>query len=92
MADEEQSDTEMWREHRKHQQAKRASNREDSAAIIKHHSVEVESKNFGAHLIVRHAEQTVDFWPGTGKWIDRRAAAINGRGVHNLLRHLGVKV
>ena len=70
-------------------QARRADNREKSAAILTERGVQFESKNMGAHLIVSHGEHVVDFWPGTGKYI-QRGGARQGRGVFNLLKVIGV--
>ncbi len=67
-------------------QIKRGNNREQSAQILKNAGISFESKNFGAHLIVTHNGKTVDFWPGTGKFIVR--GGTTGRGVYNLLRLL----
>jgi len=71
-------------------QQRRAGNRESSAAILAEREVEFESRNEGAHLIVRHDGLTVDFWPGTGKFIPRKPGARHGRGVFNLLQLIGV--
>lgn len=71
-------------------QARRSDNREKSAAILAEKGVQFESKNMGAHLIVRHSGKVADFWPGTGKYIPRGGGR-PGRGVFNLLKLLGVK-
>jgi hypothetical protein len=82
------SDTaETYRVMREASQAKRASNRNFSADLLRKAGVEFESKNRGAHLIVRHRDMIVDFWPGTGKWIPR-GGGIPKRGVHGLLKYL----
>lgn len=69
---------------------KRARNRRMSAEMLRRYDVWFQSKNAGAHLIVRHGCMVVDFWPGTGLWIVR-GAGIRSRGVRKLLRHLEVK-
>lgn len=69
---------------------RRAKNRDGGAEILSKAGVEFESKNGGAHLVVRHAGKTVDFWPGTGKFIPREPRPKHGRGVFNLLKILGV--
>ena len=66
---------------------RRAANRANSARILREHDVGFTEYNDGAHLAVRG---TVDFWPGTGKWIVR-ATREEGRGVFALLRRLGVQ-
>lgn len=73
---------------RRRSEEKRASNRENSAQILAQYGIEFESKNIGAHLIVKHAGKIVDFWPGTGKWIVRDGK--QGRGVSRLLKLLEV--
>jgi hypothetical protein len=70
-------------------QKRRAGNRESSAKILADDGIKFESKNLGAHLIVRGELVTVDFWPGTGKWIVRGGKT--GRGVFNLLKLQGLK-
>lgn len=69
---------------REYSQEKRANNRDGSKKILEGAGINFESKNFGAHLIV---ENIIDFWPGTGKFIDRRNK-FKGRGVRNLLKQL----
>ncbi len=70
-------------------QQRRAGNRENSAKILSDNGISFESKNLGAHLIVHGHSVTVDFWPGTGKFIVRKGKT--GRGVFNLLKYPGVK-
>lgn len=70
-------------------QEKRASNRASSAQILAERGVQFTSKNGGAHLIVTASDHTVDFWPGTGKWMTRGFRfGLVGRGVRGLLQHL----
>lgn len=90
----EQLDTEDWRAIRRTQQARRAANRENGAAILTENKVEFELKGdgSGSHLIVKHAGKVVDYWPGTGKWIDRDFRGRHERGVFRLLNYLGVRL
>ena len=76
---------------------KRASNREWSANRLTELGVEFESKNNGAHLVVKmdickeglsHSARLIDFWPGTGLWKTR--SGLQGRGINGLLQVLGV--
>ena len=62
-------------------QIKRASNREASRRLLDDAGVAFTVHNDGAHLVV---ERRWDFWPGTGKWIDRRGGKYR-RGVFPLL-------
>lgn len=84
MTDEDMSDTEVWREYKRHRQVKRAANRETSAQLLRNAGIPFIERNGGAHLIV--AEQ-YDFWPGTGLWKSRRNGQTQ-RGVHSLIRRL----
>lgn len=79
----------MWREIKRLGQLKREKNRETSPAILKAAGIEFEEKNGGAHLVVKHNGHTVDFWPGTGKWITRGGGfTIKGRGAKKLIQHI----
>lgn len=69
---------------------RRKSNRERSASLLQRLGVDFDSKNDGAHLIVTHNGVTVDFWPGTGKFIPRKPKPKHGRGVFNMLATLGI--
>ena len=84
-------DSAMWRAYKEASQQKRASNREGSATILKVAGVEFVEKNMGAHLQVKHEGRVIDFWPGTGLWIDKSHpfSTIKGRGVRKLMRHIG---
>jgi len=70
-------------------QQRRAGNRENSAKILTDNGIRFDSKNAAAHLIIYGASITVDFWPGTGKFIVRGGKT--GRGVFNLLKLRGLK-
>lgn len=67
-------------------QAKRASNRESSAQLLRDNGIHFTSNNAGAHLIVEGATGFIDFWPGTGRWNDRLGT--KGFGVMNLIKHI----
>jgi hypothetical protein len=74
----------FWRDVKEARQAKRASNRTDSAGMLLAAKLDFDTKNNGAHLIVRGLGLTVDFWPGTGLWIVRKPRR-EGRGVQRLI-------
>ena len=66
---------------------RRAGHREYCPTVLEKEGIAFESKSKGAHLIVKHNGKVIDYWPGTGKFIDR--ATGNGkRGIRALLRHL----
>lgn len=73
-----------WRDMKQRQAEKRASNRRSSADLLTAAGVGFQSKNDGAHLVIPHGSGTVDFWPGTGRWI-QRVTLRDGRGVRRLL-------
>lgn len=87
--DDDSGSTEFWRDIKQARQAKIAINRELSAQILADEGILFESKNLGAHLIVKHNNKIVDFWPGTGRWIDRDRK--HGFGIRNLLAHLAIQ-
>lgn len=84
----EMDDSEMWRLYKQRSQEKRERNRNSSPAILKAEGISFEEKNNGVHLVVKHNGHTVDFWPGTGKWIKRGTNNVKGRGVRKLIEHL----
>ncbi|UQN68303.1 hypothetical protein L0Z11_11460 [Burkholderia multivorans] len=70
-------------------QQRRARNREQSNLLLRENGYEFDERNGAAHLIVRTARGTVDFWPGTGKWITRfeiDGCRVENRGVFNLMK------
>lgn len=71
---------------------KRSHNRQASRQRLDKCGVKYTSNNNGVHLVVTHNGHTVDFWPGTGKWIARNTQKTNGRGVGSLIWHLGMRL
>lgn len=69
-------------------QAKRATNRKESAKLLTKRGIAFVVKNNGAHLIVQGRISVIDFWPGTGLWIDRDTNT-TGRGVQKLITFIG---
>ena len=69
---------------------RRSNNRCRSTGMLTGLGLQFEIKNDGAHLIVRHEGQAVDFWPGTGKYKPRKPGTQYGRGVFNMLKYLGI--
>lgn len=74
---------ELFNEHKRAMQKRRADNRQGLAKILIDRGVAFESKNGGAHLLVQGKNSLVDFWPGTGKWHSRSGE--KGFGVQSLL-------
>lgn len=65
--------------------AKTAHNREHSPNLLREFGFSFAVKNNGARLVVQVAHGAVDFFPGTGLWIDRVSGA-RGRGVFNFAK------
>jgi hypothetical protein len=84
--------TEMYRELRNLSSGKRSHNRRASRQLLQKHQVSFTTHNDGVHLIVKHNNRELDFWPGTGKWVSRKDRTVKGRGVHTLLQYCGVRV
>lgn len=81
---------EFWQGMREESSEKRELNRKQSTYLLTQLGLELESKNGGAHLIVRYQQLVIDFWPGTGLWIER-GRKHKSRGVFPLLKHLGLQ-
>lgn len=81
----------VYRAMRKHSQEKKRSNGESTRALLElYPEIEVRELNAGMHLVLRYNGRTIDFWPTTGKWIDRHHAGAHQRGVFRLLKSLGL--
>lgn len=79
----------FWRDVNDARKEKRAGNRANSAEMLRAAEIEFETKNGGAHLIVKARARTVDFWPGTGLWIVRGQAG-SRYGVRGLIQFCGL--
>lgn len=98
--DEEMSDTEMWTALKHESQERRHRNKASSTRLLRERGIPFESKNNGVHLIIRRETRVFDFWPSTGKWVERnnhlapgtlsthRPSLKQGRGIFNLLKEL----
>ena len=86
-AEEDDSDSAMWRAFAEQSKTKRAENRQSSARRLLLEHIPFESKNGGAHLIVGSGRD-FDFWPGTGRWCSRHVTGDHGRGVQSLIARI----
>ena len=75
---------ETWDALRQKKQEQRAENRVSGRQAILDAGYNVEFRNFGTNLIV---EKRVDFWPGTGRWIERETKR-RGFGAESLIEWL----
>jgi hypothetical protein len=77
----------IFRPYREARVEKRRANTVNSTTILKERAVEFTSHNGGIHLVVA---KKWDFWPSTGKFMERHGRAgkplRKGRGVFNLLK------
>lgn len=73
----------VYRETRKN---KRAENRKHSRNLLESKKIPMEVMNEGAHIKIPAGDSHIDFWPGTGLWIDRGTRK-QGRGVYPLLNY-----
>lgn len=78
---------ELYRMMREESAEKRRINLEKSTQILREAGVSFESRNEGVHLIIRTDAGKVNFYPSTGRY----NGALDGRGVFNLLKDLGVR-
>ena len=83
--------TEMWRDHKAIQSKKRASNRLNLARSLVSAGVCYTSHNDGAHLVVEHNCLIVDFWPGTGRWKNRKSGEY-GFSIKSIFKHIRIKL
>lgn len=86
VSDDDYSIGETFRAMREESQERRAHHREASPRLLREAGIPFTEHNGGAHLIVDNPP-TVDFWPGTGKWIVRGTNK-KMRGVLHLIRYL----
>jgi hypothetical protein len=78
-------ETEFWRGRRHRSQQIRAEKRDSAPALLHREKLSFAVRNEGTHYIVAGKHGSVDFWPGTGLWIDR-ATNQRGRGIRELAR------
>lgn len=79
----------FWRNAKQHSQGKRATNVAYAHKRLTELGIKFEAKNYGQHLIVTGAHQTIDYWPSTGKWIARGNDTHlegKGRGIRGVIK------
>lgn len=80
--------SEIYADHRAIGQEKRAKNRKSSTELLSENGIDFVVKNDGAHIIISiHGKPEIDFWPGTGLWIDRKEKSRKRRGVMKLIAY-----
>ena len=64
----------------------RSQNRANYTTELLNRKIPFTSHNGGAHLIVEGPEGYIDFWPGTGRWNNRKGRA--DFGIQTLLKYI----
>jgi len=77
-----------WNEQKK---KKKEQNLYYALEMLNYLSIDYESKNDGVHLIIRYKNFIIDYWPTTGKFSNRLTKK-TGRGIFNLLQHIGIQL
>lgn len=76
-----------FRAMKEHSKQKKRSNLKSSTELLIERGIEFQSCNEGLQLVIRGAVHTWDFWPSTGKFVQRKTLK-KGRGVFNLLKQI----
>lgn len=72
---------------RKQKQEERAKRRAADLMLLAEEGINLASiNNDGAHIIVNHGGRVIDYWPGTGLWIDRKTQK-RRRGARQLINY-----
>ncbi len=79
---------ETWAAYKEALGEKKEQNRIRSTDLLEEHKVPFKSLNGGNHLEVTGQAHTFDFWPTTGKFINRDTNT-SGRGIFKLLKLCG---
>lgn len=80
-------DSEDWIKYKRERKKKRHQNKEYSTNLLIREKIDFESFKEGDHLVITHNNKVIDFWPSTGKFIDRKTKK-HRRGVKVLLLYL----
>jgi hypothetical protein len=78
---------EMWAAVKAQQREEKAVRRAESAAALERAGYSFSEHNNGLHLIIYRPYGTFDFWPSTGKWM-QRGTKVKRHGLVHLLAAL----
>jgi hypothetical protein len=78
---------EMWAAVKAQQREDKAVRRAESVAALKRAGYSFSEHNTGLHLIIYRPYSTFDFWPSTGKWM-QRGTKVKRHGLVHLLTAL----
>lgn len=76
----------FWNDLRAIDKEEREFNKTNHREGLDYYGIKYTVKNNGFHLIVECDNKTVDFWPSTGRWKDRKGK--KGKGLINLVKYL----
>lgn len=76
---------EEYRALKEHKKLKKEAMKVGNIAFLDVVGIPYESKNNGLHIIISRSGVVIDFYPSTGKWIDRDKG--KGYGTNSLREH-----
>lgn len=79
-----------WTVQKEQARQKKIRNKEWSTNKLKQLEIPFSSHSNGVHLKIEYNGFLIDFWPSTGKFIDKKTGK-HRRGIHNLLNLLRMK-
>ncbi len=72
-------------------QARKKQMQQNVPGILTKKGVKFISESNGAKLVIVHADVTVDYWPGAGRWQERKVNPRGDWGIQSLFEYLGVE-
>lgn len=79
---------EVFREMTKYKKEKRRNRLLANTEKLKAANINFEPKNNGIHIIISHNGKTIDFYPSTGLFWDRKNPKNKKRGIDKLLKYI----
>lgn len=79
---------ELYRAMKEDSRERKERNRVNALKVLGEENIKYESKNDGVHFVVDGPHGLIDYWPTTGKWVERAVAGLAGRGVSSLVNHV----
>lgn len=56
--------------------------------VLKKNDIQFELKEDGAHIVIHHDEQKIDFWQATGTWCPRGCPRKTQTGIDTLIKYI----
>jgi hypothetical protein len=73
------------------EQARKKQMQQNVPGILSKKGVKFVSESNGAKLVVTHVDTLVDYWPGAGRWQERKVNPHGDWGIQSLFEYLGVE-